>query len=177
MFELRVTHDFARLKEGLTGVARRQLPFATANALNDVARQAVRDMQQQMPRILDRPTRFTLNAVYANTRARKNSLSASVAIRFSAPKGTPAEVYLRPQIEGGGRETKKSERRIAAAPGFLADGEVQTIPARGAILDGHGNMSRVQINAILAHLRAYGNSGQNVSDRTLRRLKRRGLVR
>jgi hypothetical protein len=165
-----IKSDLARWTKDLTDAARQQVPFALANALNDCARQAVVEYRAALPKIFDRPTPFTLNSAYAYGSARKDNLQATVALRFTAPKGTPAEKYLAPQIEGGERHMKRFERRMAAnMPGIG-----QMIPGRDASLDAYGNVSRGEIQKILSQLRMSGEN--NVSDATLRRLRRKKLL-
>lgn len=170
---LSIKSDLDRWQKDLDDKARRQVPFALARALNDSARQAVGYYRKALPSIFDRPVPFTLNSAYAYGSARKDNLTAVVALRFTAIKGTPAEKYLAPQIDGGARRMKRFERAI----GTVSNADVGTgmlIPGRNAELDGHGNVSRGQIVKILSQLSALGDASK--TERTLKRLRRERLA-
>lgn len=174
MVTITLRSDLDRFAATLDDLGRRQVRFAAARALNDVTRGAVADWRRDLPSIFDRPVPFTLNAAYAIPVKDKRDLTAAVALREWAPKGTPASKYLAPEIEGGPRNLKRFERRLAFSA--LVARPMQTLPARGALLDAAGNMSRGQIGQMLQHLRAFGDTGQNVSAAKLRRLEKRGML-
>lgn len=80
-------------------LAQKQMPFAASLALNETAQDAKNAVTKQIEKKLDRPTRFTLNAVGVR-RASKRNLKATVFI-----KDIQAE-YLQYAIEGGTRKPK-----------------------------------------------------------------------
>lgn len=81
MFTLSVKSDVRALSKKLDALARKQLPFATAQALNATAEQ-VRDAEREnMRKVLDKPTPFTLN---------------SVAIKRASKSNPVAQVYVKP---------------------------------------------------------------------------------
>lgn len=134
----------------------RQRKFATVVALTRTAK-AVKDAEvAEMARVFDRPTRYTLNALYVRpaTMARPE---ASVGFKDFAGKGTPAWKYLGPQIEGGARRRKRFETSLARA-GLLPQG-MFAVPGDAADLDAYGNMARGQIVKILSDLKAFGEVG------------------
>ena len=163
MVTLNVKSDLDKFAAQLSELERRQVRYAASRALTEVAKAAVKDMQAEMPRIFDRPTRYTINAVYAIPNRDKRNLEAVVAIRNQA-SGTPQERYLSPEILGGPRATKAFETKIGLG---------QLVPAAGALLDANGNVQRAQINAILANLRA---ASTPASKAQLRRLEKRGRL-
>ena len=175
MVTLNIHTDLMRFADGLNEAARRQVRFGAALALRDVTTGAIADMKKALPSIFDRPVPFTMNAFYAPPVKRKE-LTARVEIKFTAPKGTPAEKYLAPEILGGGRNIKRFERRLANSAGIPGNVPEFTLPAAGALLDRYGNMQTSQIGAILGNLRAFGDTGQNIGKAKLRRLERRGLL-
>lgn len=115
---LSVTSNIKEVKKQLLNFERKQLPFATAKALTDTAKDAQRAVTAQIPRKIDRPTRFTMNAVGFD-RATKRRLESAVFIK-------PIQaVYLRWQIEGGTR---------------VADGAGTGVPTRNKSLNRYGNI-------------------------------------
>ncbi|WP_186136116.1 hypothetical protein [Burkholderia gladioli] len=94
MLTLSVKSDVRALSKKLDALARKQLPFATAQALNGTAEQ-VRDAQREnMRKVLDKPTPFTLNSV-AIKRASKSNPVALVYVKPIAVS------YLLPYEIGG----------------------------------------------------------------------------
>ncbi len=135
--------------------AQRQLPYATALALNRTAQAVQEVIVQEMARAFDRPTPYTLRALRV-VRATKDQLSATVDFKDAAGKGISANRYLGPQVFGGGRSLKRSERALAKSG--LPTGAF-TVPAAGAELDAYGNMSRGQTIRLLSYLQAFGERG------------------
>ncbi len=149
---------------------RTQLPFATANAINATAFDTRERWKEVMPRIFDRPTALTRNAVLY-TKATKANLSAEVFIRDEAFKGTPPAKYLAAQVMGGSRRQKGIERQLTAA-GLLPAG-MFVVPGQGAKLDQHGNIPRSQLTQIKSQLGAQADPLSNESPASRgRRLKR-----
>lgn len=92
--QISVRADVKAFQRDLDNFARKQVPFATAQALNAVALK-VRDAERDnMVKRLDRPTPFTLNSV-AVQRATKTSLQATVFVKDIAAR------YLEPYELGG----------------------------------------------------------------------------
>lgn len=94
MIEINLRSNVRAFQRDLDDFARKQMPFATAQALNAVALRvqanAVADMQKQ----LDRPTPFTLKSV-AVQRATKTTQQAVVFVKDIAAR------YLEPYELGG----------------------------------------------------------------------------
>ncbi|MEN5162590.1 hypothetical protein [Achromobacter kerstersii] len=135
--------------------AKRQLPFATAVALNKTA-QAVREaLVEKSRQVFDRPTPYTLNALRVS-RATKENLSARIDYRDATAKGIGADRYLSPQVLGGARRHKRSERALQRS-GLPAGSFL--MPAAGAELDAYGNMSRGQTVRLLSYFEAFGEQG------------------
>ena len=128
------------------------VPKAAAAALNDTAFEGRRAAQEEMKQVFDRPTRWTLNAPWVE-KARSSNLVSVVNLQGKAYKSTDAYAYLNPQIEGGPRPAKRSEKLLRDR-GILPPG-MFIVPGAGARMDSHGNMSRGQMQQILAQVRAY----------------------
>ena len=164
--------DFAR---AMSALERRQLPFATMQAINATAFDTRQRWSDVMPRIFDRPTSLTLKAVLY-TKASRQKLYADVFVRDEAFKGTPPAKYLQAQVFGGERRHKGIERQLNAA-GLLPQG-MFVVPGQGAKLDAHGNLPLSQLNAIKSQIGAQGDGRSNESEasrgRRLRRFARQG---
>jgi len=94
MFTLSVKADIRKVAAALDAMVRKQLPFATAQAINATA-ERVRDAQREnMRKVLDEPTPFTLNSV-AIRKATKRDPTAVVYVR------PVAAAYLLPYEQGG----------------------------------------------------------------------------
>lgn len=76
------------------GAYRRQIPFAAAQALTDVARQVAAAESAGLAATFDHPTPFTLKA-FAVRGARKSTLTASVFAKDIQA------AYLEPYLDGG----------------------------------------------------------------------------
>jgi hypothetical protein len=174
MISARVDPDgsFAR---ALSDFERRQVPFATQQAINATAFETRKEWAEAMPRVFDRPTALTTNAVLYRKATRAN-LTADIFIRDEAFKGTPPAKYLLAQVEGGTRRRKGLEARLGAK-GLLPDG-MFVVPGAGAELDNYGNIRGSTINRILSQLGARFDPLQNETDvsrgRRQRREKKKG---
>lgn len=110
------------------------------DTLNNTAQDTKAGLKDEMQRVFDRPTPFTLNAL--QTKLDKPNLSVSVGFKDFAGKGTPAGHYLQPQVYGGGRPMKRSETYL---------GHYYT-PGGGIGKDQYGNIGGFQITQILSSL-------------------------
>ncbi|MGS1109127.1 hypothetical protein ACVCNH_22925 [Achromobacter anxifer] len=137
------------------GQVQRQLPYATALALNRVGQHVLDALAQVTAEVFDRPTPYTMRALRL-VRATKDNLVATVDYRDAAGKGISADKYLPPQVLGGGRRLKRSERALARVG--LPTGAF-TVPAAAAEMDAYGNMSRGQVVRLLSYLQAFGEQG------------------
>ncbi|QRO34142.1 hypothetical protein [Chromobacterium violaceum] len=142
-----------RVLDKLGEVERRQLPFATAVGLNNIAERIRRGEREVMRQRFDRPTPYTLDALYVR-RASKSKLVAEVNIKDSAYKAAPASLWLNSEITGGDRRQKRSEKAL----GRVSGGKFWT-PAPGAALDGYGNVGRGFLVKVLSALKAHGEQG------------------
>ena len=125
-----------------------------ADALNHTANQANQALVSEIDDVFDRPTSFTRNAVrILNATAKR--LEASLWVKDekdNASKGQAPEDWVAPQVFGGPRVDKASERSLRAK-GILPAG-LFIVPGAGARLDQYGNMSRGQMIQILSGLGA-----------------------
>lgn len=148
--------DFASLVAKLTDLEQRQVPFAASVALNRTAEKMRAAIVAQMSRSFDRPTPYTLNALRIK-RATKSRLYAEVSFKDETFKGTRADRYLGPEVHGGARSVKRSERAMRGR-GILPSDRL-TMPGQGAALDGYGNIAPSEIVKLMSFLGAFGEQG------------------
>lgn len=125
-----------------------------ADALNHTANQANRALRSEIDDVFDRPTSFTRNAIRI-LNASPSRLEASLWVKDDKDnnaKGQAPEDWVAPQVFGGPRVDKASERNLRAK-GILPAG-MFIAPGAGAQLDQFGNMSRGQMIKILSGLGA-----------------------
>ena len=175
--ELSVTWDVKTLTNTLSKFEKKQVPFATANAINDTAADVRTALYRKMNAVFSAPTAFTVprNIEKATNRkgslflvpAKKNKLSAMVHVKDYSYSGAPAIKWLRPHIKGGGRGSKASERslRIHGIIGGDKDITPSTRSPYGSVsLNKFGNVTKGMMVKILSGLSALqGAPSGNVS--------------
>lgn len=163
---LSVKSNVAQLAHSLQ-IEREDLPKRVASALTWTALEVRKGLRDEMQRVFDRPTRFTLNSLFVKG-AKANDLTAVVWLKERSALGGPH--YLEPQIFGGPRPLKAFEKRLQRA-GLLPPG-MYAVPGEGARMDSYGNMSRGQIVQILSQLRTFTEAGFDAHPTTSRRSRR-----
>lgn len=143
--------DTSKLTKELQLWQKTQVPYAISRALNNTALTVQRELQGEMGRVFDRPTRFTLTSTHIK-RATKHDLEARIKIKDEALKSGAAIRWLGPQIAGGYRDAKRSETLLRQR-GILGSDEY-IVPGPGANLDANGNISRGQMQKILSRVGA-----------------------
>lgn len=147
---LRIRVDQGDVMRNLRQLRREDAPMVTAYALTKTGQDIKAAEIASMKAVFDRPSRFTLNALYLKT-ATKRDLQA--VVYFKEGFGSiPAWRYLGPQVEGGGRQHKSHEKRLIRA-GHMKPDEY-AVPGAGARLDQYGNISGPTIERILSHVQA-----------------------
>jgi len=93
---LNIAADIAAAERMLSDIGRKQLPFATALAINDTAEAVKQVEERDIAARFDRPTPFTQKGIGIK-RATKSTLSARVGVK-------PIQAgYLKRQVTGGTR--------------------------------------------------------------------------
>ncbi len=115
-----------------------KLQKAAAKAANDTAKAAAEDFNASTRSAFDRPNKFTQRAAYVSQYASSSNPSAEVSLRPRQDR------YLRPQIVGGQRPAKPSERRLADRYPTLS-GRAAWRPGADASRDASGNIRRRQL--------------------------------
>ena len=125
--------------------APRQLEIATQRAILKTA-QAVRDAEtEEMGRVFDRPTRWTMGAMKVKA---LGLLTVDVSIVDPDGYYKRAANYLGTQVGGGQRRAKAMENTLQKR-GLMPRGWL-IVPGAGARLDSFGNISVGQIRQILS---------------------------
>lgn len=122
-----VSSNLEEVLSAIDGFVARQVPFAAALALNDVAELVKIEEEAEIKKAIDRPIGFTQRGIY-KTRASKSKLMAEVGVR-------PIQAgYLVWQVEGGERGPK---RRAIPVP-------------VGIVRNSYGNMPKGALAKLLA---------------------------
>lgn len=105
---LSVTDQIESMSRWARVLASDQLPFATALALTQVARDATEVVTAELPKYLDRPTEFTRRA-FRFQRADKRTLTSAVYAMDAQAK------YLYWQVKGGVRQPNRVAQKLPTA--------------------------------------------------------------
>lgn len=119
-------------------------------ALDDTAEIMKQKQVEEMKRVFDNPRPYTLNALFVRKARGDNSLSAGIAFREFGVKGTPAYKYLFPNIIGGPRRQKRSERALSGT-GVLPN-DSWTVQGTRYPRDGYGDITGGAYTRMLAEL-------------------------
>lgn len=133
-----------------------QLPYALSVAINDTAVEAKEAIKDEMSRVFDNPTDWTLNSLYVRKGSKSNP-AARVWIKNFAAKGPSPEDWLKPEILGGQRNLKRMEKALQHK-GLLPPGMV-IYPTKYADLDAKGNIKQGQVVQIMSYLNIFGEQG------------------
>lgn len=157
---MRIDVDTKAARALILGLAR-DLDERTADAINRTAHGARKALVEEMRRVFDRPTDWTLNSVRIQA-ASRTRLQAFVWLKdemSSTKAGIPATKFLRAEIDGGARRIKRFELALQSH-GYMPEGWV-AVPGKFARLDAWGHISVGQIIQILSQLRVRMVSGSD----------------
>jgi len=154
---MQITFDVNPMVRRLDAIKAVQVPFAASLALNRVARDARKELREQMKAKFRNPVPFTLNSVYVKS-STKSNLAAEVGLKEFATKGNPASKYLLPQITGGPAYATRFQKALRIK-GILAPNEY-AIPTQSDELrfNQYGNIRPSQYTEILYSLQAFRDS-------------------
>ncbi len=165
-----VSSTLDRFKAGLV-LDTQKIRQATAYTLTDTAWDVVWFVSDRMAVDFDRPTPFARKA-FAARKATPENLEALVFAREFPGKGTSAEKYLSPNIFGGSRNAKSTERKLRINDYMMPDEFI--VPGEKEAKDAYGNMKPSMYNRMLSQLQAHGGDvNQNETDRSRKRNKSR----
>lgn len=134
--------------------------YATSSALNDTAFDAKKRLAEHAKRVFKTPRNVTINAGFVFNRASVDKLQARFGLKDFLPKGTAPDVYLRPQIYGGGRGQKRFEKAIIRKfPSFGRSTYFVPATQNTEFLDRTGDLRGSVVTQMLSHLQAFGEQG------------------
>lgn len=165
--------DTSQLLAKMSDLEKRQLPFATAGAINDALFEARDAWRAAIGTVFDNPTSLTLNAVLYK-KATKETLTGELFLRNEASKGTPPSRYLLPQVSGVAREEKPFEFLLRQA-GVIGNDEF-IVPAKNFPLDSFGNVPGGVLSAILSDLQAQRDTHANSTAQSRGKRARRRAI-
>jgi hypothetical protein len=103
--EVKLDSNVSKIKKRISDLAKTQLPFATARMLSDLAKQVTRAELTAFPKILDKPTPFTMKSI-GTVSAKKSSLVAKVFMKDITA------AYLMPYEFGGVHMLNKGNKYL-----------------------------------------------------------------
>lgn len=168
--------DASDVRRAIRELAAEDAPFVTAYALTKTAQEIKQEEIKSMSSVFDRPTKFTLNALYVKS-ATKTDLTAEVYFKDGFGS-IPAWRYLGPQVEGGERKHKAHELRLIRAGHMLP--QEFAVPGKGVKLDAYGNMPGSLIERILSQVQAaeqLSGYSANATGKSLKRARKRKIGR
>ncbi|WP_312139925.1 hypothetical protein [Stutzerimonas nitrititolerans] len=168
---IKVTLEGAKAASEYLTKAEKQVRFATAVALTRTAQLAKGAVEKEMRSVFDRPTRWTLNSLRLIP-AKRDRLVARVEMKNEADKSAPATKWLNPEIEGGPRPEKASERNLRQK-GVLPSGRF-IVPGKGAKLDRFGNMTKGAITKAMSGVGGFAEQGYSANATNSRRSRAKG---
>jgi hypothetical protein len=171
---LRITLESNQVNDALRNL-QQQMPAVIAHALNKTAGQVKKELQAEMKRVFDKPTRWTLNSIFI-TPATPENQEVLVWLKddsVGGSDGTPATKYLWPQVFGGQRRAKSFELKLRKA-GILGGGQL-AVPGDDAPLDTYGNITRGMYMQMTSGLKINADIGvqSNQTERSKRKNKKR----
>jgi len=157
-----------------TSAVRGNLDKDTARAMTLAAYDSRDYLKVVTPRYVDRPTKWTTNAVFVE-KATPGNLTARFGFKDTAVKGTPAAKYLQPMVAGQPRSLKRSERALQATGVLRGYEYITPADVHPLKLNAYGNLTGATYTQVLSRLgglREQGSAG-NVSASSRSQRKRR----
>lgn len=135
-----------------------QMAFAVSLGVNTTGQEVKAAIKDAMPRVFDRPTPFTLNALQLTpgTKAQPEATVWFRDHRESTKSVARVENYLTPEVYGGARRLKAFEKALQAA-GVMPAGTIAVIPnapSWGIRIDQYGNLAHGLIGQLLSYFGA-----------------------
>jgi hypothetical protein len=163
--EISVKADIKTATRHLTRIQRKQIPFATSLALNDTAFDGMHHARKMAKRLLHKPIGYTIKGI-RYSKSTKRKLKATVFVNEWPDKGTAQAKYLMPQITGGARAAKGSERAFRRA-GILPAGKYMAPTKK--YTNAAGNVKPGLMQMIMSQLKAFSEQGYtaNATNKTL----------
>jgi hypothetical protein len=169
LLSVSVSSNIRQAMNALSQAQQKVLPLATAKALTFAAEAGQKAIKSEMQRVFDRPTPYTMNSTWVKSATVSNP-EALVYLKQYGGKGVSADRYLLPEIDGGSRRQKSSERQLAP----LMQGNRFWVPADLAKRDGYGNVPGQVLTQMLSQLKVSSDAYQNQTKGSRAKGRRRG---
>lgn len=150
MIRIEAAPQLQTLSKAFRELEKKQLPFAMALAATNTAERVRLAERAALRQDIDNPTKTTINSLFKSSATKRNP-EARVWFKDNFNSGIPADRYMQPQVNGGGRPHKRFEKALIAR-GLMKSGQY-AIP-RPAVLDSNGNVKGGQVMRILSGLGA-----------------------
>ena len=176
--DISVKANLEKLQKEIRFIERDQIPYSAAMAINETVRNVRTAEYRHMQSRFKKPTRYTVTTNIETPKksgsifvqnTNKKFLTARVWIKdLSQGKGTPAIKYLGPQIFGGPRGAKASEKSLRRK-GQISGGSYITPSTRsqyGSVkLNQFGNVTSGMMTKILSGLKALPSTPKGTKSR------------
>ncbi len=143
------TKTMEQLVASIGDIDKKHIPYAVRLAVNRVAELSIPTIKTNMNVVFDRPSPWTLNSL----RVKYATSAKPVAVvqhKDISGRGTSASKYLRPNIEGGTRSKKSSEKQWSTK----MNQPIWWTPSKNVELDAYGNVPATIIRKLLAATKA-----------------------
>lgn len=134
------------------------IPKAIVKGLNNTAYKARLAVIEEMKRVFDRPTPYTLRSIYVEKATPTQYWSRVYIYDEWAGKGTSPIKFLKPEVEGGERQVKPFEKLLRDV-GAIKPGQF-LLPWKAA-LNQYGNVNPGVIQKVLSAFDAQRDGAQN----------------
>jgi hypothetical protein len=150
--DISVRSNLKQVTRQLSALAYKQVDFAAAQAINDLARQVAAAEQANIKEVFEKPKPFTVNAIGVKG-ATKRNLTAIVFVRPIAAK------YLAPYEDGGrhelpGRALLNPKNIRLDQYGQLTRATLQRLKARSDVFIGPVNTKHGVVNGVWQRTKA-----------------------
>jgi hypothetical protein len=158
MFTMKFDEHLGKYKSMLVG-AGRQAPFALSVAMNDLAFMIRTKEMDTITQVFNNPKPQTVRNIRVR-KATKDNLTAHISFHNI----WDGDEYIIPEIEGGTRTMKRSEKLFGR----------YFVPGAGAKLDKYGSMLGSQITQIISQLKLFSERGYKMNETGNSRARRTG---
>lgn len=137
------------IRNELKGIEQKKWGKILSSATAETAFYVRNKLRKEMPNYIDRPNPYTINSIFVDKGTGKSPEST---VQWRKPSGgTSGGRYLLPQVDGGGRETKRFENALVFRGGKSRNDKA--VPTSAAPKDAYGNVPGSYIKRMLSLLR------------------------
>lgn len=152
MININVRDNAAEVVKGLGALAQNQLPFATAVAITQTAKDVEKGLQTEIKTVFDNPSPYISRGTFS-TSATKAKPEATIGMKdFGNARGASPARYVQESFGGGARGQKPFEI-VLRSLGVLQAGW-KAMPGEGMKLDRYGAPDRKVLAEIIGALKS-----------------------